>query len=146
MHNSPVATLVLASGKTRFLVYLSGINCLLTLSLIIILAPNLGLGAAVIGYFTYVLLQISGYYFYYIPYVLKLNSLKLFFNSFAPSLLIGMFGWGIVYEISTLFNFAGIRSLFVNSAVFILIYGLLIFCFVIRPKELKELQNKFFTN
>lgn len=145
MHNSPVSSLVLASGKTRFLVYLSGINCLLTLPVTIFFAPSLGVGAAVVGYLVYVLLQISGYYFYYIPYVLKLNAFKLFFKSFAPALLISIIACAIVYEISLLFNVTGIRSLLVNGTVFTIIYGLLIACFVIRPKELKELQNKFFT-
>jgi O-antigen/teichoic acid export membrane protein len=143
MHNSPVASLVLASGKTSFLVYTSGIFCLLTLPVTIFLAPSLGVGATVIGYFSYVLLQISAYYFYYIPYVLKLNSLKLFFYSFAPSLLIGIVGWGITYGISFLIGVSGLLSLFLNTAIFIIVFGLLMVFFVIRFKELKSLKNKF---
>jgi O-antigen/teichoic acid export membrane protein len=144
MHNSPVASLVLASGKTRFLVYSAGISCLLTLPVTIFFASSLGVGAAVIGYFVYVLLQIGGYYFYYIPYVLKLNSSKLFFNSFAPSLVIGTVGWGITYGIGLFVSgVSGWISLFLNTAVFSIIFGLLTLTFVVRLKELKSLKKKF---
>lgn len=143
MHNAPVASLVMASGRTRFLVYSSGLSCLLTLPITAIFAPSLDVGAAVIGYLSYVFLQIGAYYFYYIPYVLKLDAVKLFFSSFAPSLLIGIVGWGITYKISFLFSFPGIFSLLLNSIIFAVIYGFLIFFFVIRPKELNELRFKF---
>lgn len=86
LHNSPVASLVLASGKTRALVYSSAIACLVSLAVNALLVKNLGVGSAIVGYAIYIFIQMSFYYFYFNNRVLHLNSLKLFMSFTKPTL------------------------------------------------------------
>src|SRR5690606_2322369 len=74
MHNTPVASLVLSTGKTRFLVYSSAAACVVSLPITVVFAESLGVGAAVVGYLVYMVLQIGFFYVYYIPNVLKLGA------------------------------------------------------------------------
>src|SRR5690606_15714252 len=41
MHNTPVASLVLSSGKTKVLIFSSAISCIISLPITIILAPTM---------------------------------------------------------------------------------------------------------
>lgn len=87
LHNSPVSSLVLATGKTRMLVYSSAIACFVSIIINIILSKSLGVGSAVIGYFLYIGIQMSFYYFYFNNKVLHLNSLKIFKSFYIPTLI-----------------------------------------------------------
>src|SRR5690606_11730699 len=49
LHNSPVSSLVLATGKTRMLVYSSGIACTVSIIFNAVLTQKFGVGSAVIG-------------------------------------------------------------------------------------------------
>jgi O-antigen/teichoic acid export membrane protein len=145
MHNAPVSSLVLSTGKTRILVYSSAISCLLSLPVTAILAPKFNVGAAVIGYFAYIMFQICCYYFYYIPKVLKLNSSKIFFGSFLPSALVGLMASTSVVFVQMKFAFvANFRSLIVSSVLFLVVFLGLLFLLVIKPSEIKELRQKLF--
>ena len=68
----------------------SATGAILSITTTIILSPILNVGAAVIGYLIYIIVQMTFYYIYYIPNVLELNSKRLFFKSFLPSTLIGI--------------------------------------------------------
>jgi O-antigen/teichoic acid export membrane protein len=143
MHNSPVASIVLSIGNTKPLVYMSAISCIISLPITAVLAPRFNVGAAVIGYLIYVVMQSLFYYLYYTPKVLKLNSVKLFFTSFLPSALIGVVVYMVVkystvnYHIELPFV-----MLVIKSTLFCLLYALLILAFVIRPKQLQFLIKK----
>ena len=49
LHNSPISSLVLATGKTRMLVYSSAVSCVVSMLINALLAPKYGVGSAVIG-------------------------------------------------------------------------------------------------
>ncbi|RXG12926.1 O-antigen/teichoic acid export membrane protein [Leeuwenhoekiella aestuarii] len=143
MHNSPVASLILASGKTRFLVISSGIACIITIPITIFFANTLNVGAAVIGYLAYVILVISAYYFYYIPFVLKLEARKIFINAFLPSLAVGV----ISYLLTELFRVYfiienALLSITIMAIVFAVIYLSFTLIFTIRVNEFKSLIQK----
>lgn len=143
MHNAPVASLVLSTGKTKFLVYSSAVSCILSLPITMIFAKSLNVGAAVVGYFVYVILQLAFYYVYYIPRILKLNSFKIFFKSFLPSVIVGSVGWGgVILAEHILILKPGFVSLISNSLIFGLLFGILTIIFLIRPSELNELKVK----
>lgn len=86
LHNSPVSSLVLATGKTRMLVYSSAIACVISIILNAILCPYLGVGSAVIGYLVYIFIQMSYYYFYFNNKVLGLNSFRVLKSFIIPTL------------------------------------------------------------
>ncbi|TAJ11256.1 hypothetical protein DMA11_17580 [Marinilabiliaceae bacterium JC017] len=90
LHNSPVSSLVLASGKTKMLIISSGISCVLSLVLNALLSNIYGVGSAIIGYGLYIFIQMSFYYLYFNTKVLRLNS-KAIFVSFIVPFLCGIF-------------------------------------------------------
>lgn len=87
LHNSPVASIVLSTGKTKMLVFSSAFSAMVSLVINSQLVNEYGVGSAVIGYFLYVVLQLSFYYFYYNSKVLNLNSFKVFKSFIVPTLL-----------------------------------------------------------
>nr|WP_294795873.1 lipopolysaccharide biosynthesis protein [uncultured Mucilaginibacter sp.] len=90
-HNSALSSLVLAGNRLRPIVYMSATSTIVSLLIACILAPHYNVGSVVIGYFLYVVMQISFYYFYYYPHVMQLNSFTLFKKSFFyPAFSIGV--------------------------------------------------------
>lgn len=87
LHNSPVASLVLATGKTRILVYSSAIASIVSLFINAVFCKSLEAGSAVLGYAVYMIIQMSFSYFYFNNKVLKLKSWKVFKSFIIPALL-----------------------------------------------------------
>lgn len=142
MHNTPVASLVLSSGKTKFLVYSSATACIISLPITVIFAPDLNVGAAVIGYFVYMLIQIGFFYIYYIPKVLKLNNAKIFFGSFMPSVLGAFIAFGVGYYLDIWLKIpAGLKGILIKSTVFLFIYAAFHLIFVVKPADIRYLKE-----
>ena len=87
MHFSPIASLTLASGKTKALVYSSSIACIISMIINALLCPKYGAGSAVIGYAVYISIQMSAYYLYMIRKLLSLNPRKVFLRFAFPTLV-----------------------------------------------------------
>jgi O-antigen/teichoic acid export membrane protein len=100
LHNSPVASLVLSTGKTKMLVYSSAIACVISIVINAALCKSVGVGSAVIGYFVYILIQMSFYYLYFNNKILNLKSFKVF-KSFLVPTSIAVIACGPVYLIDT---------------------------------------------
>lgn len=90
-HNQAISSLILAGSDIRAITYSSIIASIIGLLLTWFLIPIYAVGATVIGYLVYCMIQILFYYFYYWPKVMKLNSVKVFLSSFAPYMCIGAF-------------------------------------------------------
>lgn len=142
IHNSPIASIVLSTGKTSFLIYSSAIACAVSIPVTIFTVDRFGVGAAVIGYFVYILVQMSAYYFYYIPRILHFNSSKLFFGSFFIPAVCGLLlSFVLDYIAKTYTLHSAMLSLVLNSIIFTMIFFILIILFVIKPPELRELLS-----
>jgi len=87
LHNSPVASLVLATGKTKMLVYSSAFSCILSIIINVLLVNAYGVGSAVTGYLSYVIIQILFYYLFFNIKILKLKSFKVFKSFIIPTLI-----------------------------------------------------------
>ena len=74
------------------LVYSSAIACIISLMVNAVLITDFGVGAAIIGFIVYTMIQMSFYYFYFNNKVLNLESLKVFKSFIVPTLL-GFFFW-----------------------------------------------------
>jgi O-antigen/teichoic acid export membrane protein len=144
MHSSPVASMVLSTGKTRFLVYSSALSCIVSIGVTIMLAKTYDVGAAVIGYFVYIVIQMSCYYLYYIPFILKLDSKKIFFGSFVPSAIVGaLASFSVHFLKNYLSEDTSLAIMVLNSIVFVVLFALLIVTFIVKPAELKTLKKRF---
>ncbi len=87
LHNSPVSSLVLSTGKTRVLVYSNAFACIVSVVANAILCKTIGVGSAVIGYTVYIVIHMSFYYLYFNNRILNLDSLKIFKAFFIPTLI-----------------------------------------------------------
>lgn len=134
LHNSPVASLVLSTGKTKMLVFSSAIACIISLIINAALTPRYGVGAAVIGYVIYIIIQMSFYYFYFNNHVLGLKSLKIFKSFIVPTLL-GFFSAFIVWCLGISFDTL-IVQIFVKTMLWFLLYGGFLFIFRLIPLNL----------
>lgn len=144
MHNTPVASLVLSSGKTRFLIYSSAVACIVSLPITVILAPSYDVGAAVMGYFVYMMIQIGFFYVYYIPKVLNLNSKRIFFGAFIPAILCGLTAFGLAYLAKNLLKSAdGLLLILVVSAVFTILFGVCLRIFVVKSEDIRGFKELF---
>ncbi|TLX73958.1 hypothetical protein E9993_14215 [Labilibacter sediminis] len=84
LHNSPVSSLVLATGRTKILIISSGISCVLSLIVNALLCDVFGVGSAIIGYGLYILIQMSFYYIYFNRKILQLDSKAIFISFIIP--------------------------------------------------------------
>lgn len=142
MHNTPVASLVLSTGKTRALVYSSAIACIVSLPITVAFAPRLQVGAAVVGYLVYMVLQIGFFYSYYIPKVLKLDGGRLFFRAFLPAAVGGAVALVASHYLSGWLPLpGGYGTVVVNTMVFGVVYLLYLLLFVLKPAAIRELKE-----
>lgn len=135
LHNSPVSSLVLATGKTRMLVTSSAISCIISIVINALLTNQFGVGSAVIGYLVYIIIQMSFYYLYFNNKILGLKSIKVFKSFIVPTGI----GLGVMLFISFLkFNIHSLAlMMIVKSGVWLIIYGLgLSFLKIINIRQL----------
>ena len=88
-HNQAISSLILAGSDIRAITYSSIAASVIGLLLTWFLIPIYDVGATVIGYVVYCLIQILFYYLYYWPKVMKINSGQVFISSFFPFAMTG---------------------------------------------------------
>ena len=99
-HNQTISSLILAGSDIRAITYSSISASIIGLLLTWFLIPIYDVGATVIGYFVYCLIQILFYYLYYWPKKMKLNSMQIFFESFLPFVIVGgVLSWLLCYTV-----------------------------------------------
>jgi O-antigen/teichoic acid export membrane protein len=90
LHNSGLSGLVLSNNSLKPIVYMSAISTIISLAAAWLLVEKFKIGGVIIGYLIYVIFQLIFYYGFYYPFVMKYNSLKIFFQSFfIPTVIIG---------------------------------------------------------
>ena len=87
MHTTPGNAVVLAYGRTKLLVWVTAVACVLSMVLNAFLCQYVEVGSAVIAYFIYVVIIIGLYYLYFYKKLLKLSRWKLFRCFAIPSLI-----------------------------------------------------------
>ena len=142
MHNTPVASLVLSTGKTRALVYSSAIACIVSLPITVVFAPSLQVGAAVVGYLVYMVLQIGFFYVYYIPKVLHLDGGRLFGRAFLPAAIGGIVALACSRYLSGWLPLMGAYgTVIANTVIFGMLYLTYLLLFVLKPVAIRELKE-----
>ena len=87
IHTTPCHSLFLAYGKTSPMLISSGIACVISMLVNILLAKQYGVGSAVFGYFIYVVIVVGLYYGVYYSKIIKLKRLEMLRSFFVPTLL-----------------------------------------------------------
>lgn len=88
-HNQAISSLILAGSDIRAITYCTITASIVGLALTWYLIPLFNVGATVIGYMVYCMIQILFYYLYYWPKVMRISSSKVFFSSFLPFVMMG---------------------------------------------------------
>lgn len=127
LHNAPIASMVLAKGKTKMLVYSTAIASTISIVINASLCAYFEVGSAIIGYGVYIIIQMSFYYFYFNRRVLNLNSWTVFKSFIIPTSI------AILVYIPFLFidfHFSNIGNIIIKT----LLWGISYFCILIITK------------
>lgn len=84
IHSTPCNSLLLATGRTKEYVYSTIVSCVISILINIFLCKKIGVGASIMGYFVYIVLQMSFQYIYVYKYMLGLNPLKVLKSFLLP--------------------------------------------------------------
>lgn len=87
MHTTPANALVLAHGKTKLLVKVTAIGCVLSMALNILLCKYFNVGSAIFAYFIYVCIIIGLYYISFYKKLLNLSRKKMMKCFFIPTII-----------------------------------------------------------
>lgn len=146
IHTTPGNSLVLAYGKTKLLVIMTAVTCVVSMLINVSVCPYWGVGSAVIGYFVYVIIIIGMYYVAFYKKLLRLSRWKMC-KSFLQPTLIALLSVVAVYLLPLEDNLFGIENgriaymatFLLKSVLWFVPYVILLFGFkVISLKELKK--------
>lgn len=140
LHSSPVASLILSTGKTRILVISSAISCIISVIVNAILCKKLGVGSAIVGYLIYIIMQMSFYYFYFNSRVLYLDSWKVF-KSFLKPVTLGILTMIMVHQFDIKTSSLLVQGILKCSIWIVLFSGLLFIFKVVRFNDIREMTN-----
>lgn len=87
IHTSPSNALILAYGRTKFMVYTSAVSCIVSMILNAVLCPYLNVGSAILGYLIYVIIVISSNYLYYYKKLIGLKCGKIVLCFLLPTVI-----------------------------------------------------------
>lgn len=146
IHSTPCNSLILATGKTFYIVISTAIACVFSVVLNIILCSKMEIMAAVVSYAVYVFLVITAYYAFYYRKILGLSGFRIFCSFLVPS----TFG-GISIFLASLLPFSSIPfwseekrivfiiKCFIKTGVWGVIYAafLVAFIFIRRKNKVK---------
>ncbi len=140
LHNSPVSSLVLATGKTKILVYSSAFSCFVSILVNVLLIPSLGVGATVVGYLIYVFIQQSFYYLYINNKILCLDSIKILCAFLKPT-VIGMCLAFLLILVDIDFG-NDLLCVVVRTVIWIILYLLSLYVFkILKLSNVRKMIN-----
>jgi len=119
-HNQAISSLILSGTDIRAITITTIVSSIIGLCASWILIPRFGVGGTVIGYGIYLIIQLLFYYFYYWPVIMDINSSRVFFKCFLPSVILGVAAAVIVGFISIEIN--KWAALLIKGGLFALLY------------------------
>lgn len=149
LHSTSAFSLILANGKTKALVWWTGIACLISMMVNAALCKVVPVGSAVIGYSIYMIILIFVYYLYFYKKYLSLNRwllIKSFIRPVIPALMACVIpviiNWDVTIFASLIENERiNYFLLFAtNTLLWLLSYGILLKLFNILP-SLKSIKG-----
>lgn len=113
MHPIPCYSLIIAKGKTKKLVGLMAVSCVLSIIINASLCSILSVGSAIIGYGTYVLIVMTSYYIAFYKQYLNLPRWKILWTFLKPT-IIAIVTSGIFFCLPLSFDFFEFQSVRTN--------------------------------
>lgn len=123
-HNQAISSLILSGSDIRAIAKISMYSSIIGLLTCWFTIPYLHIGGTILSYGVYVLIQLLFYYCYYWPQVMKINSKRVFLESFLPYVLVGCVIAFICYHVPL--EMSNFRALLLKGFLFTLLYLLVI--------------------
>lgn len=130
-HNQAISSLILAGSDIRAITYNTMTSSIIGLIICWFTIPYFKIGGTVIAYGIYGLIQILFYYIYYWPHIMKINSKRIFIESFLIYVLIGSIISALCFY--TNLHLSTLLSLILKGVSFCLIY--IIAVIIVMPKN-----------
>lgn len=134
LHNSPVASLVLGTGKIKMLVYSSAIACIVSIIINVLFCNVWGVGSAVVGYLIYIIIQMLFYYLYFNNKILGLKSMKVFKSFIIPTAIGFILFLGVSFLKIEMNNL--LLKISIQTLLWIVGYVICLFLFKIMDRKL----------
>lgn len=142
-HNQGISSIILAGEDIRPLTYSSMVASIVCLTFCWELLPLVGIGAAILGYIGYVLIQFLFYYLYYWRVKLQLNTMSIFINSFMKPVSVGILSLGIVsFGLKSIIIENVYLMIFVKGIIFSVIYVTTLYYFFLNNEDKQFIKNK----
>lgn len=146
MHTTPGNALVLAHGKTKLLVQVTALGCIVSMVINVLLCKFFNVGSAILAYFLYVCFIIGLYYISFYKKLLKLSRRKMLASFALPSVvafltyvLVSMIPFEISMFGSINERIAYILMCLLKTSVWAVPYvAILHFCKIIDFKQLRK--------
>lgn len=142
-HNQAISSLILAGAKIKAVTINTTVSAIIGLIVCWYLIPVYDVGATVIGYGTYLLLQLLFYYLYYWPQKLHINSMRVFITSFLPYSLLGLLVVIFIRNIPSISSVL-LLDVVIKIIIFVLLYS--IGTILLFNKENKRFVLSLFNN
>ena len=149
LHSTPAFSLIIANGKTKAIVIATGIACLISMIINVVLCKIVPVGSAVIGYCVYMTILVLVYYIYIYKRYLNLDRWVVA-KSFIKPLLLALVACIIPFLIKldvSLFDslnlaprWSNVLLFTVNSAIWLLCFFVLLKVFGLFP-SIKSLRK-----
>ena len=141
-HILALSSIVLSGSNLKPVTISTAVSTVISIVIAWIFAPSYGVGAVVISYLIYIAMMISFYYIYYIPRVLKYNSLKIFGHSFLKPVSVGLISYAVSDIFMTLFQVNTYIYMLISLLIFSVIYSVLSLMFTIKFDEIIRLGRE----
>jgi len=149
VHSTPLNALVLATGKTKMLVYCSATACVISIIINSFLVKYFNVGSAIIGYFIYIVINLTCLYGFYYKRTLNLSSKQVVWSFIQPTLL-SIVSFGLAYYLFFILKFETIGNRYyeiyifaVKTFVWITIYCTLLLLTKTIIVKNKKIQTKY---
>jgi O-antigen/teichoic acid export membrane protein len=141
-HLTAISAIILAHKSLKPITYFTMFSSIASIAICWFLSPFYGVGGAVISLIIYTFLQLLFYYIYYIPVVMKFNSLEIFVYSFFIPALIGFISFVLIHYIfSSIIFDSEIAEIVTKALLFGLFFLLLTNFMSIRLNKVSKILN-----
>lgn len=147
VHSTPLNALVLATGKTKMLVYCSAFACIISIIVNVFLVKYFNVGSAIIGYFIYIVINLICLYVFYYKRTLNLSSIQVVWSFIRPTLLSAV-SFVLAYYLFFSLDFITVGNRSYEIFIFIIkafIWIVIYFTLLMLTKTIIVKNNKIYT-
>lgn len=144
IHSTPANALILAYGRTKELVVVSAVACIISIIMNAMLAKSIGMGSAIVGYSIYIIINLSCYYIFFYKKLLLVNRSRIF-TAFLVPFIVGVLSLLITYFITYKIELLIVNERLQQIVLFLIKSGIWLIIYILLLSGLRviRLNNKY---